>query len=91
MDFIEGLPVSRGKDVVMVVVYRMTKYAHFMNLKHPYTVVVVAQTFIDNVFKLHGLPHTIVSDRDPIFTSIFWKKLFKIQGVELHLSSAYHP
>ena len=91
MDFIDGLPVSKGKDVVMVVVDRLTKYAHFMDLKHPYTAAMVAQTFIDHVFKLHGLPHTIVSDRDPVFTSKFWRELFKIQGVDLHLSLAYHP
>ena len=75
----------------MVVVDRLTKYAHFMDLKHPYTAAMVAQTFIDHVFKLHGLPHTIVSDRDPVFTSKFWRELFKIQGIDLHLSSAYHP
>jgi hypothetical protein len=50
----------------------------------------VAQIFMDQVFKLHGMPHSIVSDRDPTFTSNFWQELFKIQGTELHLSIAYH-
>ncbi|GKA38754.1 ty3-gypsy retrotransposon protein [Tanacetum coccineum] len=51
----------------------------------------VAQVFLDNVYKLHGLPKTIISDRDKIFTSLFWKSLFKILKVELKMSSAYHP
>ena len=69
MDFIEGLPLSSRKSVIFVVVDRLTKYSHFMGLKHPYTATVVAQVFVDNVFKLYGLLGVIVSDRDPIFTS----------------------
>ena len=60
-------------------------------MKHPYTATVVAQAFVDNDFKLHGLPNIIISDRDHVFTSKFWRELFKIQGVSLRLSSAYHP
>ncbi|XP_059295620.1 uncharacterized protein LOC132048955 [Lycium ferocissimum] len=51
----------------------------------------VAQSFLDHVFKLHGLPATITSDRDPIFLSTFWQELFTLQGVQLHRSTAYHP
>ena len=91
MDFIEGLPHSGGVDVILAVVDRLTKYAHFMALKHPYTAATVAKVYIDQVFKLHGLPNSIVSDRDPVFTSLFWQELFKIQGVNLQLSTAYHP
>lgn len=91
MDFIEGLPKSEGKKVIMVVVDRLTKFAHFLALSHPYTTRNVAQLFLDNVFKLHGFPTTIISDRDPIFVSKFWKELFKLQGVELRHSSAYYP
>lgn len=50
---------------------RLTKYAHFMALAHPYTTKHVAQVFLDNVYKLHGLPETITSDRDPVFTGKF--------------------
>ncbi|GKC95235.1 retrotransposon-related protein [Tanacetum coccineum] len=91
MDFIDGLPVSNGKTVIMVVVDRLSKYAHFVSMAHPYTAVQVAGLFLDNIYKLHCLPKTIVSDRDKVFTSLFWKSLFKMLKVELHLSSAYHP
>lgn len=91
MDFIEGLPPSKGKHVILVVVDRLSKYAHFMSLAHPYTALDVAQVFLDNIFKLHGLPSTITSDRDPIFLSTVWSELFKLQGVALHKSTTYHP
>jgi hypothetical protein len=91
MDFITGLPKSGNKSVIMVVVDRLSKYAHFFSLQYPFTASMVAQIFMDQVFKLHGMPHSIVSDHDPTFTSNFWQELFKLQGTQLHLSSAYHP
>ena len=91
MDFVEGLPKSKGYSVIMVVVDRLTKFAHFILLKHPYTAVTVAQLFLDNAVKFHGLPSNIVSDRDKIFVSNFWKHLFKLYMVNLTLSTAYHP
>lgn len=91
IDFVEGLPKSHGKQVIFVVVDRLSKYAHFLSLAHPYIAVDVAKLFLDSIFKLHGLPTTIVSDRDPIFLSEVWKEFFSLQGVALHKSSAYHP
>jgi hypothetical protein len=71
MDFIEGLPKSQGYSVILVVVDQLTKYAHFMAVKHPYTAADIAQLFMDNIVKLHGLPQSIVSDQDTIFVSSF--------------------
>lgn len=64
MNFIEGLPKSKGKDVILVVVDRLSKYFHFIALQHPYTAQIVAHSFLDIVFRLHGMPFTIVSDKD---------------------------
>ena len=91
MDFVEGLPKSHMQSVVFVIVDRLTKYTHFMALSHPYTAAKVANVYLQSVFKLHGMPSTIVSDRDPIFTSHFWRELMRLQGVALTMSSSYHP
>ncbi|XP_019414654.1 PREDICTED: uncharacterized protein LOC109326422 [Lupinus angustifolius] len=91
MDFIEGLPNSHGKQVIYVVVDRLSKATHFIQLVHPYTASIVAQAFMDHVFKLHGFPSSIMSDRYPIFISRFWQELMAFQGVKLQLSTSYHP
>ena len=77
MDFIEGLLPSKGKTVILVVVDHFTKYRHFVPFYHPYTRTKVTSTFISNVLKLHGVPKTIVSDRDAMFTGEFCRELFK--------------
>ena len=91
LDFIEGLPNSQGKDTILVVVNRLSKYVHFMALTHPFIAKIVAKRFVDGVFKHHGMPKSIISDRDPIFISKFWQEFFQMSGTKLKLSSAYHP
>ena len=91
MDFLEGLPVAKGKSVILVVVDRLSKYAHFLALSHPYSATSVAQLFLENIYKLHGLSNSIVTDRDKIFVSKFWQELFKFMGTQLNLSTSYHP
>jgi hypothetical protein len=91
MDFVEGLPTSHKQNVVLVVVDRLTKYVHFITLAHPYTATKVASLFLQHVFKLLGMPTSVVGDRDIDFTSLFWEELFKMQVVDLCMSSSYHP
>jgi hypothetical protein len=91
MDFIIGLPNSEGKSVIMVIVDRLTKYAHFCALSHPFKASTVSTAFMEIVQKLHGSPKIIVSDRDSIFTGHFWTELFSCLGTQLAHSSSYHP
>jgi transposase InsO family protein len=91
MDFIEGLPKVGGKCVILTVVDRFSKYAHFIPLAHPYTAKTVAKAFFADIVRLNGVPASIVSDRDVVFTSGFWKALFAASGSRLHMSSAFHP
>jgi hypothetical protein len=91
MDFIEGLPKFEGKDTILVVVDRLTKFAHFLALAHPFTTQSIAQLFIDQIIKLHGILVAIVTDRDMIFTSKLWQDIFKSLKISLQYSTAYHP
>ena len=75
----------------MLVVDRLSKYAHLCALQNPFTTSTVAYIFVDHIFKIHGMPHPIISDRDPTFTNNFWQELFRLQGTQLHLNTAYHP
>jgi transposase InsO family protein len=91
MDFVEGLPTSGSANVIMVVVDKFSRFAHFIALRHPISAASVARAFLDHIYKLHGLPLAIISDRDRLFTSKFWQLLFKLAGTDLRMSSAYHP
>ena len=88
MDFVEGLPKSEGYDTIMVVVDRLTKFAHFVPLRHPFTVAKVARAFWESIIKLHGVQHSIVSDRDKIFTSAMWRELLAHAGTKLLYTTA---
>ena len=71
LDFVEALPRVRGKSVILTVVDRFSKYCHFIPLAHPYSAESVAQAFFTDIVRLHGMLQSIVSDRDPVFTSVF--------------------
>lgn len=71
MDFVEGLPKWEGKNAIFEVVYRLSKFARFLPLVHPYTAEQVTKLFFKNIYKLRGLSRSIVCDRDPIFISKF--------------------
>lgn len=77
----KALPISEGKDTMLVVVDKLTKYSHFIALSHPFTTS-NAELFFINIVR-HGLPRTIVSDQDKIFLSNFWQCLFKTMGIHL--------
>ena len=89
MDFITGFLMTwRQHDSIMVVVDKLTKAAHFISVKSTHKTDDIAKIFMKEIFKLHGLPKAIVSDRDVKFTSNFWKGLF---ADKLNFSTAYHP
>ncbi len=90
-DLVTDLPVSNGYTAVAVFVDRLTKYCRFVPCTKEVTAVQYARMFFDNVFRNFGMPESIISDRDPRFTSKFWQELFRLVGVKLKYSTAYHP
>ena len=91
MDFIVGLPPSYGYTAIMVVVDRLSKYAHFGALPTGFDALKVAKLFVRTVVKLHGFPEKLLTDRDTIFMSDFWKELLTMSGTKLQFTTAYHP
>ena len=95
VDFVGPLPEAKNRygafDQVMVVIDHLTSMVHLIPTKINYRARQIAEIFYDTIYKLHGLPERIVSDRDKIFTSIFWQNLHKLIRVDLKMSSTYHP
>lgn len=91
LDFITSLPSSHGFTIIMVVVDRYSKAAHFGALPTHYSTYKVVILFLDTICKLHGFPRSLVLDRNPIFVSNFWCELIKLSGTKLRMSTAYHP
>ncbi len=92
MDLITQLPrTTLGHDAILVVVEKCSKLSHYVPTVTEISAPGLATIFIDNVVKLHGLPSNIISDRDPRFTSLFWKSLWKQLGTQLSMSTAFHP
>ena len=92
MDFVTGLPRTRRQhDVIWVIVDRLTKSAHFLPINFEDSLEKLAQLYVDEIVRLHGVPVSIVSDRDPRFTSRFWPSLQAALGTRLHFSTAFHP
>ena len=92
MDFITKLPrTNRGADTIWVIVDRLTKSAHFIAIKESSSAEKLAEIFVRQIVSLHGIPVSIISDRDTRFTSRFWQKFQEELGTRLHFSTAFHP
>ncbi|KAK5819359.1 hypothetical protein PVK06_024350 [Gossypium arboreum] len=91
-DFVSGLPVTpRKKDSIWVIVDRLTKSAHFIPVRIDFSLNKLAELYVSEIVRLHGVPISIISDRDPRFTSRFWNKLQEALGTRLNFSTAFHP
>ncbi|EOY08653.1 DNA/RNA polymerases superfamily protein [Theobroma cacao] len=92
MDFVLGLlRTQSGKDAIWVIVDRLTKSAHFLAIHNTYSIEKLVKLYIDEIVRLYGVPISIVSDRDPRFTSRFWSKFQEALGTKLRFSTAFHP
>ena len=92
MDFVSGLPLTQHKHgFVWVIVDKLTKSAHFIPARIDYSMDRLVELYVKEIVRLHGVPLSIVSDRDPRFTSRFWKELQLALGARLNFSIAFHP
>ena len=92
MDFITALPKVTGNfDSIFVVTDKLTKIIHLIPTRTTASASDIAQLFVKEIVRLHGIPARIISDRDAKFTSKFWTAMFQSIGTRLNLSSAYHP
>jgi transposase InsO family protein len=97
IDFVTGLPLSRDPatglayDAILVIVDRFTKYALFIPFRKNYTAVQLAHVLKDRLIRNYGIPKSIISDRDKLFTSNYWATLIAEIGTQRKLSTAYHP
>ena len=92
MDFVTHLPrTSRKHDAIWVIVDRLTKSAHFLAVRMTFTLEEFCRLYIRDIVRLHGVPVSIVSDRDPRFTAQFWKSFQKAMGTQLSMSTTFHP
>ena len=92
MDFVTHLPwTPQRHDAVWVIVDRLMKSAHFLAVRLTFTLERFCRLYIQEIVRLHGVPLSIVSDRDPRFSAHFWKSLQKAMGTQLTMSTAFHP
>ena len=92
MDFVTHFPwTSRKHDAIWVIVDRLTKSTHFLAMRITFTLEEFCRLYIREIVRLHGVPVSIVSDRDPRFTDQLWKSFQKAMGTQLSMSTAFHP
>ena len=92
MDFLTHFPrTSQGHDEVWVIMDRLTKSVHFLAVRMTFTLEEFYRLYIQDIFRLHGVPVSIVSDRDPRFTALFWESFQRTMGTHLMLNTAFHP
>jgi len=91
VDFITKLPLVAGKDVILVICNRLSKMAHFVTTTKETMAKGLARLFRDNVWKLHGLPESVISDRGPQFVAELTRELDKMLGIEMRMLRVFHP